>query len=197
MLSWNYDLLIESAIAQAGRPYHYVGVPTPCEGGQVQYGFPAITICKPHGSCNFGSEINFRLLDEDHNVAEQAYPRQINATAFDGNVKIIKRDNLLTVRSAADVVLPGEVNRFHRHLAWVDNAISRFAQEVRCIDHLVVVGFSMMDVDRDEFLRALGDMRGFRRISVVDPNPNSDMLAILNDRCTEGVDVYCKCPPDF
>jgi hypothetical protein len=196
VLSWNYDLLIELALARIGRPYHYPNVSTPCEGGEIKWGLPAVTVCKPHGSCNFSSVFNIRNLDESGKPIPPAYPRQISSTAFDSPLKILHRNELLSIRQVADMVLPGEVNRFQRHLHWVSNALLRFSRELTIIDHLVIVGFSMMDCDRDEFVTAIGNNNKFKKITVVDPCPNPLLIKILEKKSTNKIEVITKGLPD-
>lgn len=196
VLSWNYDLLIELALARIGRPYHYPNVSTPCEGGDIKWGLSAVTICKPHGSCNFSSVFNVQTLDDSGKPIPAAYPRKISSTAFNAPLKILHRNKLLSIRQVADIVLPGEANRFQQHLHWVSNALVRFSKELASIDHLVIVGFSMMDCDRDEFLTALGSHNIFKRITVVDPHPNPLLIQILEKKSINKLEIITKGLPD-
>ena len=195
VLSWNYDLVVELVLARCGFPYYYPGASTTCEEGNVDYSRTAIPISKPHGSCNFSSMLNWNAIGDHGHPISLAYPRQIDATGADGPLKCLRRDQLLTVRAIADLVLPGEVNRFHRSIKWVDDAITTFASKLIDTDHLVIVGFSMMECDQKEFLRALGDRTNITRITVVNPDPNPKLLNELNTHTVNSIEVLNYSPP--
>ena len=189
VLSWNYDLLFELAWAGLGRPYFYPSIPGVCEGGDIRYGLTAIPVCKPHGSCNFEPAMSIGIPNGDK-VRPLSYPRQVHLTAANCLMRVLPRRELLVPRTVPDIILPGELNRFGRHLQWVDHAMSVFTRQLQFADHLVVAGFSMGAPDRDEFVRALGTRTDFKRISVVDPNPSGELVDLLRDRCQSGVDLF-------
>ena len=189
MLSWNYDLLFELAWARLRRPYFYPSIPSVCEGGDIRYGLTAVPVCKPHGSCNLAPATSIGIPDGDE-VRPLSYARKVHVTAADCPMRVLQRRELLAPRAVPDIVLPGELNRFGRHLHWVDHALSVFTRKLQFADHLVVVGFSMGAPDRDEFVRALGARTVFERISLVDPNPSGELVDLLRERCRSGVDLY-------
>jgi hypothetical protein len=197
ILSWNYDLVAELTLARCGTPYYYPGISTTVEEGYVNCNKSAILVSKPHGSCNYASNISCKIVGEDGHESLMTYPRQLSLTAADFPVKMLKRSELNSVRDVVDLVLPGEINRFDKKLKWVENALSSFANQMSSVDHLVVVGFSMMDCDRSEFLQALGNDNNFSRITVVNPDPSSDLINVLQYRSKNKIECLKFEPPEI
>lgn len=195
--SWNYDLVLERLIERAQSPYFYPGISTCSEAAGIKYNRIAIPVCKPHGSCNFAPKyLSMGAVSKDgEEFTPLTYPRTIHVTACDGPMKNLPRDQIYSIRETADVVLPGEWNRFGQHLGWVRNSLDVFAIEAGCkAEQLLIVGFSMMECDREEFLYAIRQMSSLRRITIVDPSPNPELIEVLKGKAPE---IHlCKTWPD-
>ena len=185
-LSWNYDLVLERLIEHAQSPYFYTpAIPTPSDAIGIKCNRSAIPLSKPHGSCNFSPANNFTLSvgsSENGPFQPLSYPRTLQVTAFDGPIQVIRQKNLYAVRQVVDLVLPGEWNRFGQRLHWIDSMIKYFASVVQNVDQLIVVGFSMMASDQDEFLMSINRSKPFEKIVVVDPKPNPNLISILKNK---------------
>jgi hypothetical protein len=183
VLSWNYDLVAERLLGECALPYVYAGVDAPVIPGAGMAGRRApVIVAKPHGSCNFAPPDTFQIRSAKDNGEPGeplTYPRDVLVSAYDGPLQILPNSRLYSIRQVADVVLPGEWNRFSEYLNWVDKALSTFTRSSASATDLVIVGFSMAECDRPEFERAISWMRSLRRIVVADPVPNPRMLEIL------------------
>ena len=185
-LSWNYDLTFERLLMHARTPYFYPGISGGADCANLVVIRPAIQISKPHGSTNFAideSKIQIGAGNsQDGPFEELTYPRQIHITACDMPIRVLRREELFTVRKMADIVLPGEWNRFGQHLHWVRSMIDGFASTVQKSEHLLVVGFSMADCDEAEFLDAISTVDKFSLITIADPAPNPRLVKTLKSR---------------
>lgn len=197
VLSWNYDLVAERLLAVAGIPFSYAGLELPNNIPGSDLGGRFVPVSKPHGSCNFAPSEMFEIGSvSDDGVSEpMTYPRLIHVMGYDGPMQILPDARLYSIRQAADVVLPGESNRFqHQHyLKWVDRALSIFTRASADATDLVIIGFSMAGPDRDEFEHAISWMTRLERIVVADPNPNPELMRVLNGRAPQV--VVCRDGP--
>ena len=100
------------------------------------------------------------------------------------------------MRQVADLILPGEWNRFSQHLEFISDMYKHFSSTIQNADQLIVVGFSMMASDREEFLMAINKNSLFKKIVIVDPCPSSDLISVLNDR-TENLQIKTRGVPDL
>ena len=196
-LSWNYDLVLERLIECVKSPYFYTpAIPTPLYVDGIKYNRSAIPISKPHGSCNFSTNINFSTSSSELGSFQPlSYPRSIHVTGFNGPIKILRPSELYKVRQVADLILPGEWNRFSQHLKSISDMYKHFSSTIQNADQLIVVGFSMMASDREEFLMAINKNSLFKKIVIVDPCPSCELISVLKDR-TKNLQIKTSGVPD-
>ena len=206
-LSWNYDLVLERVIECTMTPFYYDVERMRGNSGApnfypVDFNRRAIGVYKPHGSCNFSPAIELRWGDKpgeiDHHLK---YPRRGLATGYNGPLKILTATELLSARDVADLVLPGERNRFSEEVnsgcnvaearlvetTWSHRQIDRFRSASIGVERLIIVGFSMMEVDKAEFVDAISGFHMLEELVVVDPWPSSKLMNFvetLNVRVT-------------
>lgn len=202
ILSWNYDLEVERLLRRSQVPFFYAGFDNPVQRGQSIRAKTraAIPVAKPHGSCNFAPArgVEIRAADYDGDPGEpMSYPRQLHVTGYDGPMRALPDHELHTIRQVADVVLPGEWNRFRNYISWVGRAYSEFERAASTCNVLVVVGFRMAPPDRAEFEQALESLYQLERAYVVDPSPNQELMGLLSRRAPEVVVLDDALPPRF
>ena len=184
VLSWNYDLVVERLLHRAGLRYRYAGISSPVLGPKKALGRRPALIAKPHGSCNFAPE-GFSLSsvgDAGDPTEPMTYPRLLHVSGYDGAIRVLPKSELFSIRQVADIVLPGEQNRFRNYLTWVERTWSEFLTASSSATELVIVGFRMAEPDREEFEKMLSALKSVREITVVDPNPNPVLLELLEHR---------------
>jgi len=191
LLSWNYDLMAERVLEKVGLPFAYVGIGVPPFLTKGRHGRRApVIVSKPHGSCNFAPHdmVHIETADKDGGPYEPlTYPRMIHVSGFEGPMQVLPSTRLYSIRLVADIVLPGEWNRFHQYLKWVDRTLSAFVRSAANATDLVVVGFRMAECDRKEFEIALSWMQRLERVVIADPSPNPQMVDILRARAPQVV----------
>ncbi len=183
-LSWNYDLVLERALTR-NRVQHF----HPGAGGWPEWhrrpeGQVGIPICKPHGSIHFAPD-GFELRNAasaDSPFEAVDYPRATEAALADVPQRCMTDHELLNVRTVADIVLPGEFNRFGQHLSWMRLATRYFRHLSAEADTLVIAGFSFSEPDRTEFADLISWVTRFERAIVIDPSPSDALLAFLTPR---------------
>jgi hypothetical protein len=189
LLSWNYDLVAERLLEEASLPFVYAGIGVGPTKGRGRHGRrPPVIVSKPHGSCNFAADetVSISTADSDGGPYEAlTYPRLMHVAGYDGPMQVLPRNRLYSIRQVADIVLPGEWNRFHRYLNWVNRTLSAFVRGAADATDLVVIGFRMAECDRPEFELALSWMRSLERIVIADPDPNPRLLETLAGRAPE------------
>ena len=183
VLSWNYDLAVERLLVRAQLPFTYAGIGSPVFGRKRGVGKrrPAV-VAKPHGSCNFAPppEVQFFSAESDGDEGDPlTYPRMIHLSGYDGQIRVLPDRDLYSIRQVADLVLPGEQNRFRKYLGWVRRSWREFQTAASQATQLVVVGFSMAEADRPEFTVMLAGIPQIARTTVVDPTPNPRLVELL------------------
>ena len=187
-LSWNYDLTFERLLMHSKTPYFYPSISGGADCANLVVNRPAIRISKPHGSTNFAIDENKVQIkagnSQDGPFEQLTYPRQIHITNCNMPIRVLRRHDLFIVREVADLVLPGEWNRFGQYLHWVRSMIDSFSSAVRNAEHLLVVGFSMAKCDEEEFLDAISTVDRFNLITIADPKPNPELVKALEKLLT-------------
>lgn len=182
ILSWNYDLVLERALLRNRTAFFYPGAGGWPEWHRKPVGQVGIPVCKPHGSCNFapdGFEIR-NAMSEGGPWESVDYPRATELAVADAPQRPMKDTELLTVRSTADIVLPGEFNVFGQHLSWMRLATRYFRHYAPRADTLVVIGFSLSEPDQQEFDALLSWCSAFPRVVVADPQPSQPLVERLS-----------------
>ena len=159
-----------------------------------------VKVAKVHGSCNFAParHVLIGAARRDGEIGERlTYPRQLHVTGYDGPMRVLPDQELNTIRSVADLVLPGEWNRFRRYIGWVGRALTAFANAASEADILLVVGFRMAAPDQVELELATKKMWSIRAVHVVDPNPSPKLLDLLHGVSGELVIHRDSIPPEL
>ena len=187
LMSWNYDLVAERLLESCGLPYVYAGLNVAPVRGRGQAGRRApVLVSKPHGSCNFApiDELRIETADADGAPGEDVtYPRLIHVAGYDGPMQVLPTQRLYSIRQIADIVLPGESNRFNGYIGWVGRTSSAFKRDASLARELVIVGFRMASCDQPEFERAISWMKRLDRIIIAAPHINPALLELVRDRC--------------
>ncbi len=185
VLSWNYDLVAERLLYYSQLPYRYAGISSPVfgSGKRPGNGHPAL-VAKPHGSCNFAPDgVSMFSATSDGDPGEpMTYPRLIHIAGYDGPIRVLPDRELFSIREVADIVLPGEQNRFRKYLKWVERTWSEFVIAASSAREVLIVGFRMAEPDREELKEMLWALESLRAITVVDPNPNPALVELLESR---------------
>lgn len=199
-LSWNYDLILERVIESIKTPIFYDVLSAGGTGASnfypVDFNRRAIGVYKPHGSCNFSPDLILSWGNAPDDLDEHPkYPRRGLVTGYEGPMRILRTSELLMARDIADLVLPGERNRFRNEgnsgdhdatsrlaeTAWSPRQIERFKLATSGAERLIIVGFSMSEVDKDEFLEAFSGLGRLKEVIVVDPSPNPQLMKLLKE----------------
>ncbi len=165
-VSFNYDLTLERALANAGIPYHRVGVTSECRRG--------IPIVKPHGSIDF--EVGPGTIYMPPNI------RLKNITLLNDCpiVSLLPKEWLIP-RIEADIVLPSEPSPQVR-LSWVQKSRQDFALVAPKLERCVIIGSSYWRCDRDEINWFIDQLQRNCVIEVVNPKPPKELLDYLYRR---------------
>jgi hypothetical protein len=168
IVSFNYDLIVESACECAGLiPYRFQAGERVARGG--------VPVFKPHGSIDF---------DVSSNVLNLRWTFPLGNVAINGcdyPVEVIPRNRLLAPRTAADIVLPFEYSVLS-NVQWVAPGYSSLPDRFRRVDQLVLLGLSFSDVDRAEILYIIDAVPSEADIVVANPDPPHDLLNALDER---------------
>lgn len=166
MVSFNYDLTLESLIELQGHKCTHVGVANQPRG---------IPITKPHGS------IDYVFQDWVISGAPPVYPLRNFMEQTDAPIKRLPREGLLVPRYSAEIVVPSE-HSLYQGYQWVKLGrlwLRWIAQHIRVV---VIVGLSYWHVDRPEIDAVLDALEPSAVVVIVDPAPNADLVASLRSR---------------
>ncbi|MFA9558894.1 hypothetical protein ACERII_16410 [Evansella sp. AB-rgal1] len=156
-ISFNYELLLETALKAAGIPHYRTGTTEPEQG---------IPVIKPHGS------IDFDIVDEPATITRWNEPTRLHDT---GHVHTVPKSEWLDPRMEADIIPPRK-NNYQRSLRWVKEGIRTFKSRASRIDTFIIVGLSYSLADREEVDQYLDCLHEDTRVIVVDPQPSEDLL---------------------
>lgn len=161
VISFNYDMLIERALDQAGATYFHCGLEPPT-------GLP---LGKPHGS------IDYRMRpDTIHIEGELGYPIDTAALLNDVPMQRLEPADLAKPRLSVEAVPPLRASQI-RHFQWVRSIFDGFAHQGPKIERCVFAGLSCSRVDRPELcdlLKALGP-----DVELVVANPDPEPVLVL------------------
>lgn len=194
-LNWNHDLVLERTLTRNRTPHFHPGAGGWPEWNRTPVGQIGVPVCKPHGSCHFapdGFEIR-NAMTEGGTMEPCDYPRAIGAAILDAPQRTMRDGEILSVRTVADIVLPGEFNLFGQHLSWMRLATRYFRHYAATADTLVAIGFSMGEPDRREFADAMSWVNRLKRAIVVDPTPSEALLDFLSG-CSASLEVWRSGP---
>ena len=171
VVSFNYDLNIESALEAAGL--HPVALAAATAKG-LHINRDSVPVYKPHGS------IDYTAMG---NVIKTTPKYPLHTRMSDNNypVDLLSRHNLNTARVFADVILPGETNRFST-FQWVAHPKSRILTQASRAANVVLAGISFGEPDRPELQELLRFLPRSANAHVVDPSPNPELMELLEQR---------------
>ncbi len=170
VVSFNYDLVLETALQQSSLGYYRIGSTE--EDNPI-----GIPIFKPHGSCDF--DISSRFIS----ISPQARLRNLthlNDYVINGRgrIEIVSKGKLLEPRTESDVVLPFEFSP-QTQLTWVRQGYEAVSETAKTVDALIIVGISYQPCDRREIDSILNEIPPHTAIRLVAPKPNVEFEAKL------------------
>lgn len=165
VVSFNYDLLIETVFDRLGKRYYSLG------GNYHDYGIPLV---KPHGSSDFEMPrhiINF----------EQKYPLNSFIDLNNTPIERLESNNLLYPRLQAHCIVPHESN-LYSNFQWVLPATTWFNEELKGSDYCLFIGISYLECDRVELDFIIDSIPKSCVIVIANPNPPAVFLDKIKDR---------------
>jgi len=163
VVSFNYDLIIERALEDAGLRFHRFGVRLEDTG---------IPILKPHGSIDFDVE-EIRMPVK--------YPLQNVALRNDFPLRRLDRIEFLQPRTEADIVLPNEYSP-QANFQWIRPGYKWFQEIGSSLTRCIFMGLSYWECDRPEIDFLLGTLRADTELIVANPDPPPAFLNMVKER---------------
>lgn len=164
VVSFNYDLIIERTLEEAGLRFRRFGVRLEDTG---------IPILKPHGSIDFDVE-GIRM--------PVGYPLQNVALQNDFPRRRLNRMELLQPRTEADIVLPNEYSPF-ADFQWVAPGYQWFQEIGSSLTRCIFMGLSYWKCDRPEIDFLLGTLRAdTTELIVANREPPPSFLDMVEER---------------
>jgi hypothetical protein len=165
IVSFNYDLILETALDKSGATYRRFGIYTENNG---------IPILKPHGSIDF--EVTGIMMPT-------GYPLKNVAIRNDFPIKILRREELNMVRTEADIVLPHEYSPLST-FQWVKPGYAHFQEVGPTLTHCVFLGLSYWDCDRPEIDFLIKHLNQRTKIVVANPEPPKKFMKQITSKFT-------------
>jgi hypothetical protein len=160
--SFNYDLVLESALAAAGLPYMRA----------VQNENSGTPLVKPHGSADF-EYVGVQI--------PTGYPLSGWAGNNNTPAMALPRDKLLTARMGPELVAPLQGSHI-RQFQWVATGFNWFRAIGTNLTSCMLVGLSYWPVDRPEINEILDSLATETEVVVVNPAPPNDLLDAIRAR---------------
>lgn len=171
VVSFNYELIVERALKEAGVRYHR---------GLENEAQQAVPVARPHGSIDFDFGY-IRSAERDGGPAlTPRYPLGVFVDHPDMPAHGLNRMNASAPNLAVPLVLPAEASQY-RHLTWVRRGLTGWERQARSLTHLVIVGISYARCDRPEIESLVRVVPSSASAVVVDPEPSEEMLVLLRD----------------
>lgn len=164
LVSYNYDINIESVLEAAGHTVRRLGVTNePLDG---------IPTFKPHGSIDFApAEHVFHV--------NASYPLSFVADLNDMPIRRLISEELTRPRIEADLVLPAEKSKYIQ-FQWVRSGWGWLQREARQAQTVVLFGLSFWPCDRYELDAIVRLTHPLAQCVVVNPWPSDHHLANLH-----------------
>lgn len=166
IVSFNYDLILETALDKSGATYRRFGICTEKNG---------IPILKPHGSIDF--EVKGIMMPT-------GYPLKNVAIRNDFPIKILAREELHRARTEADIVLPREYSP-QAIFQWVNPGYVHFQEVGPTLTHCVFLGLSYWYCDQPEIDFLIKHLNQRTKIIVANPKPSKEFMEKLNSKFTD------------
>lgn len=166
IVSFNYDLTIETVLKQLSFRYHRI---SSREEGNIT----GIPIFKPHGSCDF--DISSKAIS----IPPQSRLKTLTSlNSCSNGVEIVPKEKLLEPRTESDIVLPFESSP-QIHLPWVKQGYEAVKKIAKTVDSCIIVGISYQPCDRSEIDSIVDAVPMKTAIELIDPVPNVDLVKKL------------------
>lgn len=178
VVSFNYDLVLESALNQSGVSVARFGVKSEVSG---------VPTLKPHGSIDFRTE---------GISAPMGYPLKNIFRKNNSPLKTLEKNELLEPRLEVNIVLPNEYSPQLNYqwvkpgYDWVRSAGPRFT-------HCIIAGLSHWDCDRSEIDFLINSLSSRTKLIVANPSPPHYLMSILRKKFEHKVKVWRNGPEDF
>lgn len=166
-ISFNYDNNLEISLSNLGLKTYRHGVFN--ESGNIP-------IFKPHGSIDFDSHQNdFVFQTTDGKNDYLARLRNIVFLCETNRMRSINHVEQMFPRVMADIVLPSEDSP-QKKLGWVKDTYNWHNTISAKLEHLVIIGISYWDCDKDEINTILENTSKNTIIHIINPYPSQDMI---------------------
>lgn len=157
IVSFNYELVLESALNDAGILYRRVGLQEEKQG---------IGILKPHGSIDF----DIRGVRSPLTIPINSYKDR-----NDMPIKKIKKSNLISRRCECDIILPLEES-YQKNYQWIKPGYDELNRYGDKIDNLIICGISYWECDRGEIDYILESINKDAFITIVNKTENDKLM---------------------
>jgi hypothetical protein len=171
VVSFNYDLVVERALAGAGLPWHRFGVCGELSG---------VPILKPHGSIDFETDV------------EQRSSARNTGTPL----RRLERNELLRPRRQANIVLPKEYSPLLDY-AWVEEGYRWFREVGPSLTDCVIAGLSYWRCDRPEIDYVLRHLSADVQLVIANPRPPQPFLAQIRRMFRREAQIWEFGPPEW
>jgi hypothetical protein len=161
VVSYNYDLNVETVLEASGVPLRHLAVP--------QTSLSALPLVKPHGS------IDYVPASGVIGGQKPSYPINIFMEMCDMPIQRLPRYSLQVARYAADVVIPTEASGYSE-FQWVRPGrlwARRAGVDTRV---LILMGLSYWPVDRPELDELIESIPATATAIVGNPSPNPELI---------------------
>ncbi len=170
IVSFNYDLTIETVLEQSSFRYYRMG-------SSEEDDIIGIPIFKPHGSCDF--DISGRF------ISMPPQSRLGNLTSLNdyvnngrGRIEIVLKERLSEPRTESDIVLPFEFSP-QTQLTWVRQGYEAVNKIAKTADSCIIIGISYQPCDRSEIDSIVDAVPINAEIQFIDPMRNVDLVTKL------------------
>jgi len=163
VVSFNYDLIVETVLQDAGIHLRRPGIRT--DG-------PGAFFMKPHGSIDFGCDPRIKL--------SIAYPLNNYLTRNDMGLVLLERGSLRVPRQEAFIVLPTETSPYVDY-QWVAPGYNSWQRNAHILTHCIFAGLSYSDCDRRELDFLLEGLSPAATVIIANPSPPDDFRKKIID----------------
>jgi hypothetical protein len=163
--SFNYDLLLETALDRLNREYYSL---------QVNHHGNGIPLVKPHGS------VDFEITPNSISYTSQ-YPLNNFVDLNDTGIVRLEEHELMVPRRQALCVVPNEANKYAKY-QWVEPANQWFEDKLKDSDYCLFIGISYFECDRPEIDRIVDSLPKDCVIVVANLSPPIEFIDKISGR---------------
>ena len=162
VVSFNYDLVLESALLRGGGRFARIGI-------SDEHGTP---VFKPHDSIDFGPAVNLGNFAPSFILNSDVPQRRLT------------RSEMYQYRTESNLILPGELS-WLGGLGRIDDGYRQWGAAAPSFTHCVFVGVSYWEVDRPEIDTLIASLPPTTKTFVVNPSPSKSFLNALRRRVAD------------